>query len=98
MTTRKLLDFYPEATHIPFFSINEKNHYQTPKKIIKIIHTLTNQFTNQIIKVINQLKNEGFLIDFIYLKDKKFDEVINKLKSCHLSIGKLRMGDYANFH
>ncbi|MBF91660.1 MAG: hypothetical protein CMP34_02495 [Rickettsiales bacterium] len=100
VTTRDLLDFYPEATHIPFFSINEKNYYQTPKKFIKIIHASNQPIiegTNQIIKVINQLKNEGFLIDFIYLKDKKFDEVINELKSCHLSIGKLRMGDYANF-
>ncbi len=101
VTTRDLLDFHPTATYMPFFSpINTKNKFNNNFKKIKIIHA-TNQTKVEgsyyISKCIKSLQKKGYPIEYFFLKNQSYEEVLKVLKNCHLSIGKLRMGDYANF-
>ena len=101
VTTRDLLDFSPNAIHMPFFSpAIKENVFNKNINNLRIVHA-TNQpnveGTEQLIQILNDLKKEGFKFDLINVRNKTYNETMKILRKSHLSIGKMKMGDYANF-
>lgn len=103
VTTPDLKDFMPAANVLPFFAPEEREKENTDsilmKERIKIIH-ITNhpgiEGTAQIEGVINELKQEGYSLEFVKLSGVAHNDVLNSLQDADLSIGKMKMGYYAN--
>lgn len=102
-TTPDLLDFLPEgAQHMPFFSpaIHDSEWKEFDfSEGVKIIHVTNHpgiEGTDEIVKVIEELKKEGLNIDFEFLQGVPHNIYLEKLKISHLNIGKMKMGYYAN--
>lgn len=104
VTTPDLLDFSSEAVYIPFF-INEDERFskQSDNKIkttdFKIVHATNHpgiEGTRFIKKAVDSLRNKGYKIEFIFLNRVSYDEVLSHLSDADLSIGKMKMGYYAN--
>lgn len=106
VTTPDLNDFFPRAIHFPFILPELPGHLwptETEKKSflnpIKILH-LTNHDgidgTPHIVKAVNRLKEEGYPVELIILRKVPYQELLRMYPLVDLSIGKLRMGYYAN--
>lgn len=102
VTTPDLLDFIPEADVLPFFAPEVKvadKAYKQNDSSLKIAH-ITNhpgiEGTASIEKIIAELKDEGFDIDFINVSGAAHDAVLKVLSEADLTIGKMKMGYYAN--
>ena len=104
VTTPDLLDFAPEAICLPFFApenhtrmSNEKQH---PGEEIKILHVTNHpgiEGTEQIERVIRRLREMGYGVNLVVLKGVSHERVLKELSTADLSIGKMKMGYYANF-
>jgi len=104
VTTPDLLDFAPEAVHLPFFApenhIEISNEKQNPGEEIKIFHVTNHpgiEGTEKIERVIGRLKEMGYRVSLIVLKGVSHERVLRELSTADLSIGKMKMGYYANF-
>jgi hypothetical protein len=106
ITTPDLKEFAPTAEHFPFLtpeincedsSLQKKIHIG--KDIIKIVHVTAHpgiEGTKYIQTAINNLRDKGYKIDFVFLSGVHNDRVLHAYKDADLSIGKLKMGYYAN--
>ncbi len=103
VTTPDMKDFVPEAYHLPFFSFDDYGDFERrePKKnVFKIVHATNHpgiEGTARIQESIDRLKSKGYPIEFVFLRGVSFSEVMKELSDAHLSIGKMKMGYYANF-
>lgn len=102
-TTPDLLDFLPDkSTHMPFFSPDidtstwKDFDFEGGVNIIHVTNHPGIEGTEEIIKIIKELKNEGLKINFEFLQGVPNDLYLEKLKCSHLNIGKMKMGYYAN--
>jgi hypothetical protein len=99
VTTPDLKDFIPHSVHLPFFSPpTVKPRKQSVR--FKIVHATNHpgiEGTESIIKAVENLQSKGYDIEFKNLKDVPYDDILNELADASLSIGKLKMGYYANF-
>lgn len=103
-TTPDMKDFIPDAIHLPFFAPEiDYNNYKASsysrKDAIKIVHVTNHpgiEGTKEIQRAIDNLITEGYKIDFVFLQSVAHDVVFKELVSADLSIGKMRMGYYAN--
>lgn len=105
VTTPDLLDFVTEGIHMPFFSpedipvSSKENKCKYPDRPIRILHWTNHpgiEGTDLIKNAIESLKNKGYKIEFVYLKGVSHKEVMNEIPKSDLTIGKMKMGYYAN--
>jgi hypothetical protein len=104
VTTPDLQDFVPAAIHVPFFVTREAATSRTADraagKPLKIVHATNHpgiEGTRQIREVIDSLRAKGHAIDFVELRGVTQESVLAELADADLTIGKMKMGYYANF-
>jgi len=106
VTTPDLNDFFPEAVHFPFLLPELPGQTSSPTtrdrslgNPIKILH-LTNHEgidgTKYLVEAIRRLKEEGFVIELLIPQKVHFQKILGMYSEVDLSVGKLRMGYYAN--
>jgi hypothetical protein len=105
ITTPDLKEFFPEAIYVPFFApeipskVDVKSQHMK-KDGITILHVTNHpgiEGTKEIERVIGRLIEKGYDINFVVLKGVSHDRVLRELSMADLSIGKMKMGYYANF-
>ncbi len=106
VTTPDLKDFVPEAEHFPFFApeiscqdFSVQHNKRIGKDDIKIVHATNHagiEGTKYIGEAIHHLKEKGYKIDFVFLSGVPYERVLEEYKDADLSIGKMKMGYYAN--
>lgn len=103
VTTPDLKDFAPNATHVPFFVTREQATQAAPRmtaRPFKIVHATNHpgiEGTRHIKQAIESLEARGYAIDFFDLRGVTHDRVMAELADADVSIGKMKMGYYANF-
>lgn len=103
VTTPDMLDFAPAAEHFPFFAPEIEPSgdcaRRSPGAPIRIVHVTNHpgiEGTKHIVAAIERLRARGYAIEFTHLQNVSYEEVLNALRSADLSIGKMKMGYYAN--
>ena len=104
VTTPDMKDFEPEAIQFPFFLPEIDGHkveHQNRRKgdSIKIVHVTNHpgiEGTTAIQQAIDNLKAKGYPIEFVFLKGVTPERVLEEYRDADLSIGKMKMGYYAN--
>ncbi len=101
VTTPDMLDFVPEATHLPFFAPEQAPapHARGADDAFRLVHVTVHQGlegTRQIREVVERLQRKGYRIDFRALSWIKPDEVLQAFADADMAIGKMKMGYYAN--
>lgn len=69
-------------------NIKEKKQYKN-SKVVRILHSPSNPFakgTSIINRTINRLKQKGYQIDFVMLRNRTFVEVLEEIKKCDFVI------------
>jgi glycosyltransferase involved in cell wall biosynthesis len=105
VTTPDLKDFFPEAIHVPFITpeVSLKLGGKSQQKKIEgitILHVTNHpgiEGTKEIERRIGRLNEEGYLVNLVVLKGVAHEKVLRELSVADLSIGKMKMGYYANF-
>jgi glycosyltransferase involved in cell wall biosynthesis len=102
VTTPDMKDFLPAATHFPFFAPDIAEPPSRAARVgspFTIVH-VTNQpgieGTAQIEAAIADLKSLGYDINFRWLNNVPYEEVLEVIADADLAIGKMKMGYYAN--
>jgi glycosyltransferase involved in cell wall biosynthesis len=103
VTTPDMKDFIPQAMHFPFFPpIEQTLPAHTPKEAGKpftIVH-ITNhpgiEGTQLIEDCIQRLKAKGYNLSFRFFRDISHTDALKELSKADMSIGKMKMGYYAN--
>jgi glycosyltransferase involved in cell wall biosynthesis len=102
VTTPDMLDFNTDARHFPFFAPADVAPSGLPAasgRPFKIVH-VTNQpgieGTRHIEAAIARLRARGFAIEFVWMHDRRHEDVMAALADADLAIGKMKMGYYAN--
>jgi hypothetical protein len=106
VTTPDMRDFVPEAIHFPFFAptVDYEKYTGSPRpyspdRPLKIVHVTNHpgiEGTEQIRAVLERLKVKGYKIDFVFLRGVKPERVFEEYRDADLTIGKMKMGYYAN--
>jgi len=96
VTTPDMLEFASYAVHFPFFSpeIASLEHRKKLKEVFKIVHVTCHpgiEGSEQISECVDNLKRQGYSIDFVFLRGVKHDRVFEELKDADISIGKMKM-------
>jgi hypothetical protein len=94
-------DFVPEAIHIPFFITRpdpplRPNTAAGPFKIVHATNHPGIEGSRQIRLAIDALKAKGHAINYVELTGVTHARVLAELAGADLSIGKMKMGYYAN--
>jgi hypothetical protein len=105
VTTPDLKDFIPEAEHLLFFipELPVFSHQERGKsngEEIRILHVTGHpglEGTSAIKSAVDSLKAKGYPIEFIFLNCVSHDTVLKELANADITIGKMKMGYYANF-
>ena len=106
VTTPDMLDFLPHAVQFPLFSpdISDRpRHFpgrQDERNGWRILHVTNHpgiEGTREIERVIARLRERGFKIDFHFLSGVNHHTVLEEIPKHDLTIGKMKMGYYANF-
>lgn len=103
VTTPDMKDFAPGAVHVPFFVTAEGGSAAAPRESsrpFKIVHATNHpgiEGTARIREAVNALRAKGYAIDFIELRGVTHADVLDALANADLTIGKMKMGYYANF-
>lgn len=103
VTTPDMVEFVPGAVQLPFFGppeseITETAHHQAGSAF-KIVHATNHpglDGTDEIVRVVDRLRSEGRKIRLKVLTGVGRDRVLAELAAADLSIGKMKMGFYAN--
>jgi hypothetical protein len=105
VTTPDLLDFVPHALHFPFFSPSDECLPSRPvtrwptRRRFKIVHVTNHpgiEGTSAIVAAIERLQARGYPIDFVFLQATTHERVLEEYADADLTIGKMKMGYYAN--
>ncbi|OAN55074.1 hypothetical protein A6A05_00500 [Magnetospirillum moscoviense] len=105
VTTPDLLDFCPGAIHFPFFCppdaiVPTRQRQGWPENgCMRIVH-ITNhpgiEGTAAIRAAVERLKSKGWPVEFRHLSNTAYRQVLQELADADLSVGKMKMGYYAN--
>jgi hypothetical protein len=102
-TTPDLREFAPHAEHLPFFvstqPLGDSTEIRPTERFFKIVHVTNHpgiEGTRDIRRAIESLQARGFAIDFRCLQGVPRAQVLGALREADVSIGKLKMGYYAN--
>jgi hypothetical protein len=105
VATPDLKDFAPKAFHFPLFSPDKhlitlcEHPQKKEKRPFKIVHATNHpgiEGTAIIQKIINNLILKGYSIKFVFLRETSHQHVLEEFATADLSIGKMKMGYYAN--
>ena len=106
VTTPDMLDFQKDALHFPFFTpaIDHEQfraRHATPDngRSFRIVHATNHpgiEGTERIRSAIESLRKRGYAIDFEFLKGATPEQVLRAISAADLTIGKMKMGYYAN--
>lgn len=102
VTTPDLMAFAPGAQHVRFFAPPPDTLPPTARERapgFKIVHATNHpgiEGTRRIQTVIDSLVVKGFPIRFVRLHGVTHDRVLEELRDADLTIGKMKMGYYAN--
>ncbi len=105
ITTPDLRDFIPGAIHFPFFSppeniVPERNRPHWPDNgCLRIVHVTNHpgiEGTARIAATVERLRTRGHSVEFRHLRGVPYDRVLRELADADLSVGKMKMGFYAN--
>lgn len=102
VTTPDLKDFVPQATHVRFFTPADAPRPVSDRRAggpFKIVHATNHpgiEGTRHIVAAVESLKAKGHDIELIVLKGVGHERVLAELADADLSIGKMKMGYYAN--
>lgn len=105
VTTPDMQDFMPTALHFPFFlpeiDYEKYKAFDTlpsgnPFKIVHVTNHPGIEGTRHIQAAIDNLKAKGYEIQFNFLKGVTPEKALEAYRDAHLSIGKMKMGYYAN--
>jgi hypothetical protein len=103
ITTPDMKDFVPDAVHIPFFITRPdavtRSAPTDRRRAFKIVHATNHpgiEASARIREAIDQLKQRGHDIDYVQLSAVTHERVLQELADADLSIGKMKMGYYAN--
>lgn len=107
VTTPDLRDFFPQASHITFFS--PTNHrtqtlnVDPPKyqkgdvlKLVQITNHPGIEGAQEVQVVIKRLQDQGYRIDYQLHSSLEHKKAIEVMSNAHVTIGKMKMGHYAN--
>ena len=104
VTTPDLLDFVPDATHLPFMNIFLNPavipNLERDRSVVRIVHATNHEGidgTQYIRDAVEALKRMGYPIDFLVVKRIPHIEALALYKSADICVGKLRQGYYSNF-
>ena len=108
VTTPDLQDFVRDSIHFTFFCPEElintqplsfKNTIERSRWPFRIFHTTTHpgiEGTLEIQDTIDRLRRKGYDIEFVFLTGVPFESVLEECAKADVSIGKMKMGYYAN--
>ncbi|MDD5679967.1 MAG: hypothetical protein PHI59_01855 [Candidatus Omnitrophica bacterium] len=104
VTTPDLMDFMPQAMYLPLFApvaeVNEKNpRSKIGGSAITLVHVTNHpgiEGSDEIDTVVRGLKEDGFDVKLTRLSGVSYDKVLEAYANSDLSVGKLKMGYYAN--
>lgn len=102
VTTPDMKDFVPAAEHVPFFTPPVEmpaTVAATKKDTFRIVHVTNHpgiEGSPEIEAAVQSLRERGMRIDFVFLKGVDNDTVLREMQTADLSIGKMKMGYYAN--
>jgi hypothetical protein len=105
VTTPDLLEFAPGAVYFPFFAPEipppppERQTRSSIDGVFKIVHATNHpgiEGTSGIEDAVNALTERGYAIEFCFLQGVSHERVLSELADADLSIGKMKMGYYAN--
>lgn len=105
VTTPDLKDFVPNSEHIPFFYYENKTNIIPkadslfPEGSLKILHWTNHpgiEGTNEIFNCIERLKSKGYRVELKFMSGVSQQEILNEIPKFDLTIGKMKMGYYAN--
>lgn len=105
VTTPDMLDFVENGRHFPFFAPSDAimppraGPLWPERPRFKVVHATVHpgiEGTAAIAQTMEDLRREGFPIDFVFLRDTPHDQVLAAYADADLAIGKMKMGYYAN--
>jgi hypothetical protein len=106
VTTPDMQDFMPQAIHFTFFTPEiEYEKYRADDHVyargdeLKIVHVTNHpgiEGTRHIQEAIDHLRAKGFRINFVFLRGVTPERALEEYREADLSVGKLKMGYYAN--
>jgi hypothetical protein len=105
VTTPDLNDFFPEAIHFPFMlpelpgqipPLRRKERLRRPSKILHLTNHEGIDGTNYLAKAVHRLREEGYEVELLIPQRVPFQEILRMYPEVDISVGKLRMGYYAN--
>ena len=101
VTTPDLKDFQPHARHLKFFTPEPRGAGQStrPPGSLKIVHATNHpgiEGTRHIVEAVEALRAKGLNIELVVLRGVTQARVLAELGDADLSIGKMKMGYYAN--
>ena len=104
VTTPDLLQYIPEAHHVPFMRdiLDYESIPPLPKQngIIRIVHATNHdgiEGTRYVEQAITRLKSESYPVELIIVRKVPHETALQIFKSADICISKLMMGYYANF-
>jgi hypothetical protein len=104
VTTPDLLDFVPQARHLPFMApLVDQGRIPDLKRDrarVRIVHATNHEGidgTRFIQEAVQRLTAEGYPLDFVLAKRVPYPDVLALYKSADICVGKLRQGYYSNF-
>jgi hypothetical protein len=106
VTTPDMRDFLPEAEHFPFFApmtaipVGSRGRKRWPDRpVLKIVHATNHpgiEGTARIRAIVERLIAKGRPVELLVLSSLSHQQVMDELADADLSIGKMKMGYYAN--
>ncbi|WP_448207978.1 hypothetical protein [Azospirillum sp. sgz302134] len=105
VTTPDMLDFLPGATHFPFFAPVDMivpprtEPFWPDRPDFRIVHATVHpgiEGTAAIEAAVRRLREKGYPVEFVFLRDVPHDRVMAEYARADLAIGKMKMGYYAN--
>ncbi len=105
VTTPDMKDFVPHAIHFPFFAppaqiVPSRTRPHWPANgLFRVVHATNHpgiEGTGQIAEAIQRLAGKGLPIEFRHLYRTPYRQVLQEFADADLSIGKMKMGYYAN--
>jgi len=106
VTTPDLNDFFPEALHFPFLLpelpgqspplLGNKRPVGMPIRILHLTNHEGIDGTNDLVNAVHRLREEGYDVELLTPRRVPFQEVLLMYPKVDISVGKLRMGYYAN--
>lgn len=104
VTTPDLLDFFPEAEHIPFIAPYgiDMHEIKPAERDLSVFRVVTSSNhpgvdgTEYVRWAVQRLREEGKAIELVEVNKTPYEQALSIYKSADIYVGKLRMGYYNN--